>query len=91
MPDGRLYTPGSNGLETAVLLTTIPRIDWSQVRIALEIVTHPASSVDKQLFGSISIAESRVLDYKAMTAPTLVKQLQQEAVDPVSFEALSCN
>jgi predicted glycoside hydrolase/deacetylase ChbG (UPF0249 family) len=89
MPDGRLYTPGYNGKGTATMLATIHRVEWRQVKKAIEIVTHPATSVDKQLFGSIT--ESRVVEYKTLTDPTLLKQLRQEAVDLVGFEALSCN
>jgi predicted glycoside hydrolase/deacetylase ChbG (UPF0249 family) len=89
MPDGRLYTPGYNGKGTATMLETIHRVEWRQVRKAVEIVMHPATSVDKQLFGSIT--ESRVIEYKTLTDPILLKQLGQEAVDLVGFEALSLN
>ena len=87
MPDGRLYTPGYNGKGTASILKSIQRLDWHRVRKPVEIVMHPATAIEPELFGSL--IDSRVMEYKALTDPALLTQLRGEGVDLVGFEALN--
>ena len=89
MPNGRLYTPGYNGKGTANMLKAIRRLDWRHVRGPVEIVVHPATAVDPELFGSLT--DSRVVEYKTLTDPVLLTQLRGEGVDLVGFESLNAN
>ena len=87
MPDGRLYTPGYNGKATASILRSIQRLDWRRVRKPVEIVMHPATAIEPELFGSLM--DSRVVEYKTLTDPALLTQLRGEGVDLVGFESLN--
>jgi hypothetical protein len=86
LPDGRIYTPGY-GAGTARIEEIVDRVPWESVRKAVEIVIHPATSVDEGLFGALT--ESRVLEYKMWRDPGLVKRLHDRGVEAAGFEVLS--
>ena len=87
MPDGRLYTPGYNGKGTASILRSIQRLDWRRVRKPVEIVMHPATAIEPELFRSLM--DSRVVEYETLTDPALLTHLRDEGVDLVGFESLN--
>ena len=88
MPDGRLYLfgyqPGNYTL--AVLLE---RVDWRNVGAAVELVIHPAKSVDTRLFGGLT--DSRLREYETFRNPRLVNRVKQAGVRLVGFNALGSN
>jgi hypothetical protein len=85
MPDSRLYMPGySPGL--AAIEEVLRRVPWTNLSTAVEMVVHPATVVDTELFGGLR--ESRVLEYKTLRDPALVERLRRTGVEVVGFEAL---
>jgi predicted glycoside hydrolase/deacetylase ChbG (UPF0249 family) len=85
MPDARVYAPGYSDPET-MIKEVVGRLPWNKVKTALEIIIHPATAVDKNLFGSLT--ESRVREYHAFKIPKLPKDLRSAGIDLVGFEAL---
>jgi predicted glycoside hydrolase/deacetylase ChbG (UPF0249 family) len=85
MPDARVYTPGYSDPE-AMIREVVGRVPWKKVRTAVEIITHPAAMVDKDLFGGLT--ESRVLEYRVFRKPTLAQDLRSAGIELVGFEAL---
>jgi predicted glycoside hydrolase/deacetylase ChbG (UPF0249 family) len=85
MPDGRIYVPGyAEG--AAAIETVLGRVPWQGVDRALELIAHPATTVDAALFGGMT--ESRVLEYQGLRDPGLLERLQGAGVEVVGFEAL---
>lgn len=85
MPDARVYSPGLNGAPT-LLEEVIERVPWNRVQKAIEIVIHPATMVDSDLFGDLT--ESRVREYQVFRNPRLLDHLTKKGIKPVGFEAL---
>jgi predicted glycoside hydrolase/deacetylase ChbG (UPF0249 family) len=85
MPDGRIYTPGYAAGSYAVedILT---RLKWSQAKTAVEMVIHPATSVQRELFGSLT--QSRVLEYQVWSDNGLSERLYKNGLETVGFEVL---
>jgi chitin disaccharide deacetylase len=86
MPDGRLYAPGYDEPRT-MLEAIISRLPWRKVKKAVEVVIHPATEVQEDLFGSLR--ESRVIEHQTFRNPGLAEHLRQQGIEPVSFEALT--
>jgi predicted glycoside hydrolase/deacetylase ChbG (UPF0249 family) len=85
MPDARLYAPGYR--EPGIMIKDVARrLSWNKVKTAVEVVIHPASAIDKDLFGSLT--ESRLLEYHAFRDRTLVQDLRRNGFGPVGFEIL---
>lgn len=87
MPDGRIYMPGYDGAGAATLEEMLKRLRWDAIKKAVEVIVHPATTVDEGLFGSLT--ESRVLEYKTFKDPRLVDRLRLNGFETVGFEALS--
>jgi predicted glycoside hydrolase/deacetylase ChbG (UPF0249 family) len=86
MPDGRVYMPGYKGASIAALEDIVEQLPWSYVRRAIEVVVHPATSVDEELFGAMT--ESRVREYEVLRDWSLVDRLRRQGIRTVGFEAL---
>jgi hypothetical protein len=86
MPDGRVYMLGyaKPDIEGAM-----KRLQWGSVKKAVELVIHPATMVQEDLFGSLT--NSRVLEYETFRNPGFVKRLSQANIEPVGFEVLYNN
>jgi predicted glycoside hydrolase/deacetylase ChbG (UPF0249 family) len=85
MPDGRLYLPGYQAGNYA-LTSLLERIDWRNAGSAIELVVHPATTADDQLFGRMT--ESRVREYRLFRDAKLAGRLKNIDVSLVGFEAL---
>lgn len=85
MPDGAIHTPGYRAGEERIE-DAIKRVHWSKVRQAAELIIHPATSVDAQLFGNLT--ESRLRDYQVFRDPGLQERLRNAGITPVGFEVL---
>jgi predicted glycoside hydrolase/deacetylase ChbG (UPF0249 family) len=85
MPDARIYTPGYRQSDVMVK-EVISRLHWSRIKTAVEIVIHPATAIDRDLFGSMT--ESRLLEYRTFRNPAFAEDLRRQGVEPVGFEAL---
>jgi chitin disaccharide deacetylase len=86
MPDGRIYMPGYDGDGIASLEEILGRIEWGAVSKAVELVVHPATTIQDSLFGSLT--HSRVLEYNVLRESRLLERLSQKYVEVVGFEAL---
>jgi predicted glycoside hydrolase/deacetylase ChbG (UPF0249 family) len=86
MPDGRLYTPGYKGQSVSSLDEIVSRLQWNSIRNAVELVVHPAVSVENDLFGGLT--ETRLLEYHALSDPGLVLRLNQQSVTLTGFESV---
>lgn len=85
MPDGRIYTPGCTVPVTAVE-TIAERLPWSSVRSAVEVVVHPSTAIQKELFGDMT--ESRLAEYTVLKDPSFAERLQHYGIESVNFAAL---
>jgi len=85
MPDGRVYTPGY-GMTRDDLQEVLTRLQWSSVNQAVEMVIHPAATVEEAIFGDLQ--ESRVFEYKVFSDPELAAFLYRNGVEIVGFNAL---
>jgi predicted glycoside hydrolase/deacetylase ChbG (UPF0249 family) len=85
MPDARVYAPGYREPD-GMIREVIDRLPWNKVKTAVEIVIHPATAIEKDLFGGLT--ESRLLEYHTFKHRGLLDQLQRKGVEPVGFEAL---
>ena len=85
MPDGRLYTPGY-GIGPMEFEEVLSRVNWSSVSRALELVVHPATGIDPELFGRMT--ESRLAEYRMLREPALTDRLRSIGIEPVGFEVL---
>ena len=85
MPDARIYTPGYSEPET-MIKDVVGRLPWNKVKTAVEIIIHPATVIDKDLFGGLT--ESRLLEYRAFRNPKLAQDLRLKGVELVGFETL---
>jgi hypothetical protein len=52
----------------------------------LELAIHPATRVDRNLFGALT--ESRIRDYELFRSPRTRAALRELGIEPVSFGAL---
>lgn len=86
MPDGRVYMPRYAGINARSLEEVVTRLRWSGVRRAAEVIIHPATIIESELFGDLT--ESRVLEYQAFRQPELVERLHRCGVTLVGFEGL---
>jgi chitin disaccharide deacetylase len=89
MPEATLNTPGYGAARVDRLCEIVNRISWSQISDPLEIVFHPATSVDPALFGSLK--QSRVLEFNALRNPSVATQLLQSGINIVSYSALGAS
>jgi predicted glycoside hydrolase/deacetylase ChbG (UPF0249 family) len=85
MPDGKIDIPGY-GVGKAAIEEVVQHIQWDSVRKAVELVIHPATTIHKDLFGSLT--ESRIREYQVFRDPELVERLRQVGVETVGFDAL---
>jgi predicted glycoside hydrolase/deacetylase ChbG (UPF0249 family) len=85
MPDARVYAPGYHEPEI-MIKDVIGRLPWNKVKTAVEFIIHPATAIDKDLFGGLT--ESRLLEYHAFKNPKVADDLRREGVEPVGFEIL---
>jgi predicted glycoside hydrolase/deacetylase ChbG (UPF0249 family) len=85
IPDGRIHLPDTK-FSKNTLLQVVKRLQWCSVKRAVELVVHPATTVDKELFGTMT--ESRVLEYKVFRDPDLIRYLFKQGIETVNFEIL---
>lgn len=85
MPDARIYAPGYRDPDS-MIKEVISRLAWNKVKTAVEIIIHPATAIDQDLFGGLT--ESRLLEYHAFKNPELAQYLRRRGIEPVGFEAL---
>jgi predicted glycoside hydrolase/deacetylase ChbG (UPF0249 family) len=85
MPDGRAYAPGY-GVAITAIDAIVERIEWNAVRVAVEMVVHPATAVQEEFFGDLT--ESRLLEYAALKDPRLTERLRQRGIETVGFDVL---
>ncbi|MDZ4720132.1 MAG: ChbG/HpnK family deacetylase [Roseiflexaceae bacterium] len=85
MPDGAIHTPGYRAGETRIE-DALKRVPWAKIQRAAELIIHPATMVDRELFGNVT--ESRVRDYQVFRDPGLKDRLLKAGVNPVGFEVL---
>jgi predicted glycoside hydrolase/deacetylase ChbG (UPF0249 family) len=85
MPDARVYAPGYREPD-AMIKDVAGRLRWNKVKTAAEIIIHPATAIDKDLFGGLT--ESRLLEYHAFKNPRLAEDLRGRGVELVGFETL---
>jgi predicted glycoside hydrolase/deacetylase ChbG (UPF0249 family) len=83
MPDARLYAPGY-GKPEIMINDVAHRLSWKKVKTAVELIIHPATAIDKDLFGSLT--KSRLLEYHAFRDRRLVEDLRRKGVEPVGFQ-----
>jgi chitin disaccharide deacetylase len=88
MPDGRLYLPGYQA-GNYTLSVLLGRIDWRRIRSAIELVIHPATKLDAELFGSLT--ESRLREYELFRNARLPGRLESAGFRLVGFEALEAS
>lgn len=86
MPQGRLYLPGHKAGDYA-LPALLERLNWPHAGGAVELVIHPATALDRCLFGGLT--ESRLREYELFRASRLAAQLRSVGVGLVGFDALS--
>jgi predicted glycoside hydrolase/deacetylase ChbG (UPF0249 family) len=86
MPDARLYMPGYKPVSVAALENIVERLPWSGIRRAIELIVHPATSVDPALFGRV--AESRVREYEVLRDSNLLDRLRRSGITTVGFDAV---
>ncbi|HZD39096.1 MAG TPA: ChbG/HpnK family deacetylase [Terriglobales bacterium] len=86
MPDGRIYMPGYP-IGWPSLAEVLKRLPWSKAPNGVELVIHPASRVEPELFGMLT--RSRVREYELFRSPDLKKRLLEMSVRPVGFEVLN--
>jgi hypothetical protein len=86
MPDGAIHTPGYRSGETSVE-TAMGRVRWKSIRRAAELIIHPATRVEPELFGNLT--DSRVRDYQIFRDPGLKDRLRGAGIEPVGFEVLN--
>jgi predicted glycoside hydrolase/deacetylase ChbG (UPF0249 family) len=87
MPDGRVYAPGYDA-DRESLKDVLRRLKWPAVKKAVEIIIHPATRIEK-IFGDLT--ESRLREYEVYKDPELATILNQQGIQPVSFEELRSN
>jgi predicted glycoside hydrolase/deacetylase ChbG (UPF0249 family) len=85
MPDARVYAPGYSDPEI-MIRDVVTRLPWNRIKTAVEIIIHPAITIDENLFGGLT--ESRVREYHAFKNPALAEALRAKGVELVGFEAL---
>jgi hypothetical protein len=83
MPDGRVHM---HGYEQPDIEEVLKRLQWSSVKKAVELVIHPATMIQEDLFGTLT--KSRVLEYETFRDPELVTCLYQAGIEPVGFKVL---
>jgi predicted glycoside hydrolase/deacetylase ChbG (UPF0249 family) len=88
MPDGRLYLPGYEAGQY-VLTSVLRRLNWRDINTAVELVIHPAKTLDARLFGSLM--ESRLREYEMFREPGLAGKFESAGVRLVGFDALHKN
>jgi len=86
MPDGRIYAQGYDGPVVDFLDDIMERVRWDSIRNAVEVVVHPATNADSELFGDLT--ESRLREYKALRDPGLVDRLRQHDIQLNGFEVV---
>jgi chitin disaccharide deacetylase len=86
MPDGRVYMPGCEGASIGALEHIVERLPWSNIRRAVEVIVHPATSVEEKLFGALG--ESRVREYEVLRDASLADRLGHCGVMTSGFEAV---
>lgn len=86
MPDGRISRLEYDPQNKYLLIAGLKSLRWENVEKALEIVIHPATSIQKELFGSVT--ESRLAEYKFFRDPSLFDFLIGNGFEPVGFEVL---
>lgn len=84
MPDGVINLIGDTNQSD--LLNGVSRIKWGSVKKATEMVIHPATRVDRELFGGLT--EKRILEYKMYSDPELVKSFQENDIELAGFNVL---
>lgn len=88
MPDGRIYMPGYDAGHSS-LKEVLDRIRWPKVAHAVELVIHPATRLETNLFGMLT--QSRLREYQVFREPHLKDSLRQSGVRLVGFEVLRPN
>jgi len=86
MPAGRISRLEYDAQKKYLLIDGLKSLRWEKVEKALEIVIHPATSIQKELFGSVT--ESRLAEYKFFREPDLFMFLGRNGFEPVGFEVL---
>lgn len=86
MPDGIITSLGFDEGPSAIE-AIVRRMRWSGVRQAAELTIHPATTIQPELFGSMTT--SRLHEYQVFSDPDLRQRLRQVGVETVGFETLS--
>ena len=85
MPAGIITSLGFDEGPSAIE-AIIPRVRWSALRQAAELTIHPATTIQPELFGSMTT--SRLREYQVFSDPDLTHRLHQTGVETVGFEIL---
>jgi predicted glycoside hydrolase/deacetylase ChbG (UPF0249 family) len=88
MPRGMIHMPGY-AAGTAAIQQAATSIYWPLSSDILELMIHPATRVEEDLFGNlIEYKENRLQEYKFFGDPTVVHHLSNAGIELVGFEAL---
>jgi hypothetical protein len=85
MPDGAIHMPGYRAGDSSVE-EALGRVRWPALRRAAELIIHPATQLEPELFGNLT--ESRLRDYTAFSDPALRERLLARGIRPAGFEVL---
>ncbi|GAB4114783.1 MAG: ChbG/HpnK family deacetylase [Roseiflexaceae bacterium] len=85
MPDGAIHTPGFRDGDSDIA-DALRRAPWRHVRRAAELIIHPATRLEPELFGNLT--ESRLRDYRVFSDPALKDRLIAAGMQPAGFEVL---
>jgi hypothetical protein len=85
IPAGLIYLPGFPG-GTTDIEDAIRRISWPKIPASLELVIHPATQVETDLFGNFT--DSRIEEYHYFAQPDVADHLQRLGCRLVRFDSL---
>lgn len=86
MPDGRVHLPGQRA-ELALLDQLAARLPWQRIGGGLEWVTHPATSAEEPLLGTLT--ESRLREYELLRQPACARRMNDIGLRSITFAALA--
>lgn len=85
MPDGLVFAPGHpSGM--ADIEAIAPGLPWHRVRLAAEMIIHPATTSGDVALGRLT--ESRVREYKVFRDPALAQRLDSVGIVMIGYQEL---
>lgn len=85
MPFGVIEMPGGE-VGKGAFEKHIMRISWRRINRPVELIIHPALSVERDLFGPLT--ESRIKEFNVFSDINLVSKLNENQIELVNFSSL---